>query len=143
MMAPPNHGSIQANAELWMREHLGIPVFPPNSDPDVMAALRDLRVDQPPEENDGIIGNPFLHDLNSRWFAQKAATEGVRIFVGGGVPTLEPDGTMTVQGDGFVPWSSSAMPGVRLEPYIDPVKNTHGRMLRDPRVMVDVGQALA
>jgi len=142
MLAPPNHGSIQANSELWMREHLGVPVFPPNSDPDVKAALMDLRVHMAPEENGGECGNPFLHELNQRWDEQVARTEGVTIMVGGGVPTLEPDGSTTVQGDGFVPWSSSVMPGVRLETYIDPTRDTHGRLLRDPEVTADVGRFL-
>jgi pimeloyl-ACP methyl ester carboxylesterase len=143
MIAPPNHGSIQADTELWMRENLGIPVFPPNADPDVLEALKDLRADLPPDEPGGPPGNPFLNDLNTRWNAQRDATEGAAILVGGGVPTVNTDGSVTPFGDGFVTWESSSMPGIPLQMYTDPLRNTHGKLLRDPGVIADVGKFLA
>ena len=141
MVAPPNHGTLEADISLWIRDNLDIPVYPSRRDPDVREALLDLRADAKPSVNMGE-GNSFLHDLNHRWAAQKAHTMDVAIVVGGGVPTPEPDGSLTVLGDGFVPWSSSGLPGIPMRYYCNPLKDTHGRMLRHARVAVDIANFL-
>lgn len=143
MVSPPNHGSIQADTELYLRDHLGIPTLPPNNDPGVRAALLDLRVDLPPEQNHGLVNNPFLHTLNGHWTEQRGHLMDADIIVGGGVPTYNPDGSITTMGDGAVTWQSSALPGISLDAYYNPVHDLHFRILKDPRVAVDIGRFLA
>ena len=141
MVAPPNHGSLEADLALWLRDNLNLPLYPSSSDPDVREALLDLRADASPKPTLGD-GNPFLVDLNRRWQEQKSRLMDVAVMVGGGVPTVEPDGTFSVLGDGFVPWSSSTLPGLPMRSYCNSLKDTHGRLLRDSRVAVDVARFL-
>ncbi|MDQ7826254.1 MAG: alpha/beta hydrolase [Candidatus Eremiobacteraeota bacterium] len=139
MVSPPNHGAYGADVELRIRQELGVPLFPPTSNPDVIKSLNELREVRVEE---GMIINPFLARLNSEWPTQ-AKRANVTIITGVGTPTLDHDTGITRQGDDMVTEKSAHMDGADFLSVYGPMKDRHGKILSDPKIMLMVANALA
>jgi pimeloyl-ACP methyl ester carboxylesterase len=137
MVAPPNHGAYAANVELHLREEHGMPIHPPTDNPDVVKTLHELSY---VSKKEGDPGNTFLYDLNKDWNIQKSRAE-ITIIAGSGTPTLVPGG-MTRMGDDLVTEESARMPDTEFISIYGPMKDRHGKIMRDPKVQELIGEIL-
>ncbi|MGI5842780.1 MAG: esterase/lipase family protein [Candidatus Xenobium sp.] len=129
MIGTPNAGTFLADVELLIRDKLGIPVKPPIKDPEVQAALNQLRADR--VDGGGIPRNPALRELNQNWETQRNRAEFLAI-TGNGIPTINEVTGLTFLGDGTVTRRSAAPEGI---PARHAWFSTHGSLAGNHAVM--------
>lgn len=128
MLAPPNHGAMEATLATMLGESKVYGHYPP----DRMGAMDALRLEYGPT---GQVRNQYLHDLNQDWKNHAQAVKG-SVVTGVGLPTPDMAATGTSSGDGMVAVYQAPLEGADfyvVHPNVLPPDHPHFRDFQDFR----------